>query len=64
VALPLIAPRRLYRFALWASTAIVASFVAVSILRLGILYAPTLGLQIGALSRYHRRIRPGSAAAT
>ena len=55
VAAPLAVPRRLFRFVLSASVVLVASFVAVSILRLGVLYVPTLALQVGALWVLYRQ---------
>jgi hypothetical protein len=48
--LPVIVPQRLYRFVLLASAAVLTLFVIVTILRLGIVYAPVVLLQVGALS--------------
>ena len=59
VAVPLVVPRRLFRSVLAASTALIALFVAVSILRLGLLYVPVLAFQIRASWILYRRGHPG-----
>jgi len=49
VTVPLVVPRRRFRLALGATTVLLASFVVVSIVRLGVLYAPAFALQLVAL---------------
>ena len=61
VVVPLAVPRRLFRAVLAASAALMAMFIAVSILRLGFLYAPTLALQARALRVLHKHEHPATS---
>lgn len=53
-ALPLLAPRRAFGVALLVSTSLIGLFVAATILRLGLLFAPVLCLQVGACALWWR----------
>jgi len=59
-ALPVLAPRKAFRHSLGASMFLVAAFVLLTALRLGLLFVPVLALQIAAYVQVQRTDGAGS----